>query len=395
MHRLAQLAHGASLQSERAGIDEGLLADAYRRAGRARGRPPGGSRRRPTARPASRVAAPDPGSGQDLGGGSVGRDRVGRDHGGATDDPVGEHAARGEGERLVGPQQERRERVGAVGVEDGPRRPALVLKMVVGGRGGANERAQRQDADRGRAGDEDVDEDAPVVGQARAGGRRERVGHRVVQDLGQDMARGVADRRRADDRAGRQSPRDDGGEGDRRTGAVGAAEPEGSASEGEHERQRGLDGRLAETAAASVERRQRDQADDRQRHGRASPSPQPWGQRQQGGPDDERERVMAEREARIPRHGEPAAGVRRDAVESEAHRLCGKHRDRYRGRLPDRQKPDMRAHAAILDCLRPPKQAVAPKQPARKPSLTLQKHYAPGPNHSPRLRQSPISPPDG
>ena len=77
--------------------------------------------------------------GEHVAGGAVGRDRVGRDHRGAADHPVGEHAAGGEGERLVGSQQKRRERVGAVGIDHRSRGAVLMLEMAVGGGGGAHQ----------------------------------------------------------------------------------------------------------------------------------------------------------------------------------------------------------------------------------------------------------------
>ena len=59
------------------------------------------------------------------------------------------------------------------------------------------------------------------------------------------------------------------------------------------------------------------------------------------------------------------------------HRLCGKHRDRCRGGLPDRQKADLRAHEAHSGLPESHRAMPAPKTRPRKPSLTLQKHYAP------------------
>ena len=51
---------------------------------------------------------------------SPGRHRIARDDRGLADHPVGEHPAGGELERLVGPQDERRQRVLAVSLDDRP-----------------------------------------------------------------------------------------------------------------------------------------------------------------------------------------------------------------------------------------------------------------------------------
>ena len=294
VHRLAQLAHGASLQGERARVDEGLLADAHR----VQPERPVGLQVRLGRAPQHDLPAASarliPERGEHFPGGAGGRNRIGRDHRGAADHPVGEYAAGGEGQCLVGPQQERRQRIGAVRIDDRSRRPVLVLQMAVGGGGGADERAQGQHRDGRGARDEDVDEGAPLARRAGRRGHREGVSHRMVQDAGEDMTGGVPDVRRAEDRSGRQAPRAEGGERDRRARAIGAPQRERAATGGEHEREARLHDRLAQVTVAGVERRQRHEPDDGQRDGRARAAPQPRDERQQRGAEDQGQRMATD-----------------------------------------------------------------------------------------------------
>ena len=287
--------------------------------------------------------------GEHVARGAAGRDGVGRDHRRSADHPVGEHAAGGERQRLVRPQQKRRQRVGAVGLDDRPRGPVLVLQMAVAGGGGPDQRPQGEQRDPRRARAENVDEDAPLTRQARRGGGRQGVGRRMVKDAGDDVTRGVPDGGRAEDRAGRQAPRAQRRQRDHRAGTIGAPQPERTAAGGEHERQARFDDRLAEVPVAAVERGQRHQSDDRQRDGGARAPPQPRGERQQRGAEDQLERVAPHRKTRVRRRAQPPVHVRGDVVQPEEDRLRGKHRYRCCGCLPNRQKPDLRAHTDHSD----------------------------------------------
>ena len=158
--------------------------------------------------------------GQDRGRGTGGPDRVAGDDRGAAQRPVGQDASLGEEERLVGPQHERRQRVGPV-PGDELRRPAVCRRIVaVAGPGRGHERAQAERrGDDGRAA-EDVQEQAPValdrgrrvaLGQAPGhAGRLERRGAEVLRDPAgehpRQRARVEAEQRDADGRGGRRRP---------------------------------------------------------------------------------------------------------------------------------------------------------------------------------------------
>ena len=295
VHRLAQLAHRTALQREPPRVHERLLPDAYGAkaeravAGQMAGAGP----------PHDDLPAAPPGlrdeAGQHVGRGPGGGDRVGRDDRRTADDAIRQHAAAGERQRLVGTQQERRERIVGVGIDDGARRPVLVVGVAVGGRRRADQRAQREHAHGGGRAHQQLDQPDPVAAHARRGCRADGVTGGMVQDAGDHVTGGVTGQGRQQHGADRESPGQPGRPRDPPAGTVGATELECAATEGQHQPQARLHRRVQVPAVDGVERRQRQYARDRQRDRGARAPPQSRRQRQQRDPQDQRQRMGARR----------------------------------------------------------------------------------------------------
>ena len=144
VHGLAELADGATFEREAGRVDEGLLADAdgvQTEAAVIREMPSGGA-------PQRHLPAPSLGdgkkAGQHVSGGPVGSDRIGGHDRRAPDDPIGQDPAGCELQRLVGAQEEGRERVLAMALDELPRRAVLVFGVPILGRLRAEHGAQGQ-----------------------------------------------------------------------------------------------------------------------------------------------------------------------------------------------------------------------------------------------------------